>query len=78
MRIVKWGKSLAVRIPATVVEALKLKPGDDIEIAVVGTRAFGIKRGAPSRELLASLRKFRGRLPVDFSLDRSDANGREK
>jgi Antidote-toxin recognition MazE, bacterial antitoxin len=28
MQVAKWGNSLAVRLPATVVEALDLKEGD--------------------------------------------------
>ena len=44
MQVAKWGNSLAVRIPQTVVEALKLKEGDDIEITVAGTRRFEIAR----------------------------------
>ena len=35
MQVAKWGNSLAVRLPAAVVEALELKEGDDIEIHVV-------------------------------------------
>ena len=34
MQIAKWGNSLAVRLPAAVVEALELKEGDEIEIFV--------------------------------------------
>ncbi len=30
MRVVKWGNSLAIRLPATVVEVLDLKEGDEI------------------------------------------------
>jgi antitoxin MazE len=32
MQVAKWGDSLAIRLPAAVVEALKLKEGDDVEI----------------------------------------------
>ena len=76
MQVSKWGNSLAVRLPATVVEALQLKEGDDIEVHVVGARAFGVKRAPGARELLARLRKFRGRLPADFKFDRIEANER--
>jgi len=76
MQVAKWGNSLAVRIPAVVVEALRLKEGDDIEIQVAGKRAFDIKKSASARELLARLRKFRGRLPADFKFDRMEANER--
>jgi len=76
MQVAKWGNSLAVRLPVAVVEALKLEEGDEIEIHVVGARAFEIKRRAEFREVLAQLRKFRGRLPADFKFDRMEANDR--
>jgi antitoxin MazE len=76
MQVAKWGNSLAVRLPAVVVEALKLKEGDDIEIQVAGERSFDVKRAASPRELLSHLRKYRGRLPADFKFDRLEANER--
>lgn len=76
MQVAKWGNSLAVRLPATVVEALDLKPGDNIEIHVAGTRDFSVEKAAGARDLLARLRKYRGRLPVDFKFDRLEANER--
>ena len=76
MQVAKWGNSLAVRLPAAVVEALKLKVGDEIEIQVAGTRTFEVKKCPGARELLARLRKFRGRLPADFKFDRLEANER--
>jgi antitoxin MazE len=76
MQVSKWGNSLAVRLPAAVVEALQLKEGDDIEVHVIGARAFGVKKAPGARELLARLRKFRGRLPADFKFDRIEANER--
>ena len=76
MKVAEWGNSLAVRLPASVVEALSLKPGDDIEIHIIGDRRFGVERAPGARELLARLRKFRGRLPADFKFDRLDANER--
>jgi antitoxin MazE len=76
MQVAKWGNSLAVRLPITVVEALDLKPGDNIEIHVVGERSFAIGKAPGARELLSRLRKYRGRLPADFKFDRLDANER--
>jgi len=75
-RVQKWGNSLAVRLPAAVVEALALKEGDEIEIHVAGARAFEVRRRPGARELLARLRKFRGRLPTDFKFDRLEAHER--
>jgi antitoxin MazE len=74
MQVAKWGNSLAVRLPAAVVEALALKEGDEIEIHVAGARQFAVARKPDRRELLIRLRAFRGRLPADFKFDRDDAN----
>jgi len=76
MQVAKWGNSLAVRIPATVVDALALKEGDEIEIHVADAREFGVARKPSREELLTRLRAFRGRLPEDFKFDRDEANAR--
>ncbi len=76
MHVAKWGNSLAIRLPAAVVEALALKEGDDIEIRVEGARSFAVARKPGRAELIARLRAFRGRLPADFIFDRDEANGR--
>ncbi|SJZ58091.1 antitoxin MazE [Enhydrobacter aerosaccus] len=76
MRVAKWGNSLAVRLPASVVDALELKEGDEIEIDVAGSRQFAVKRSPGRQELLKQLRAFRGRLPADFKFDRDEANAR--
>jgi antitoxin MazE len=73
MRVAKWGNSLAIRLPRSVVEALKLKEGDKIEVHVAGRRAFEIERSPTAQELLRRLRKFRGRLPAGFRFDRLEA-----
>ena len=77
MQVAKWGNSLAVRLPAAVVEALSLREGDDIEIEVAGARAFEIRKKPEARELLARIRKYRGRLPADFKFDRLAAHARD-
>jgi antitoxin MazE len=76
MQVAKWGNSLAVRLPTAVVEALKLKEGDEIEIHVADGRQFGVARKPGRGELLKRLRAFRGRLPADFKFDRDEANAR--
>ena len=75
-QISKWGNSLAVRLPATVVEVLQLREGDDIQTHVLGQRSFAVDKKADGRELLARLRKYRGRLPADFHFDRLEAHER--
>jgi antitoxin MazE len=76
MLVAKWGNSLAVRLPATVVEALELKEGDEIEIHIADAREFAVARKPGRDELLKRLRAFRGRLPADFKFDREEANAR--
>lgn len=76
MQVAKWGNSLAVRLPAAVVEVLKLKQGDEIEIKVAGSRQFEIARKPGREELLERLRQFRGLMPPDFKFDRDEANAR--
>jgi antitoxin MazE len=76
MQISKWGNSLAIRLPKAVVEALRLKEGDSVEVHVAGARSLEIERVPPPEELLKRLRKFRGRLPEGFRFDRLEANER--
>ncbi len=73
MQVAKWGNSLAVRLPAAVVEALGLEEGDQIAIHVAGERAFEVERLPNRQELLDRLRKYRGRLPAGFRFDRIEA-----
>jgi antitoxin MazE len=76
MRVSKWGNSLAIRLPAAVVDLLELKEGDEIEITLADARRFNVSRKASRAELLKRLRAFRGRLPEDFKFDRDEANAR--
>ena len=76
MQVAKWGNSLAVRLPAAVVEALRLKEGDEIDIHVAGEREFAVARKPSREDFLNRLRAYRGRLPRDFKFDRDQANDR--
>jgi antitoxin MazE len=76
MQVAKWGNSLAVRLPAAVIEALGLKEGDDIEIMVAGSRTFEVSKKPEVAEVLTRLRKYRGRLPDGFKFDRLEAHER--
>jgi antitoxin MazE len=76
MQVAKWGNSLAVRIPAVVVEALELKEGDQITIHVAGKREFEVDRDRRRQKALEGLRKLRRPFPPDFKFDREEANAR--
>jgi antitoxin MazE len=76
MQVSKWGNSLAIRLPAAVVEALELKEGDDIEIRVAGEKAFEVTRDRSRERALERLRKLQRPLPPGFVFDRDDIYGR--
>lgn len=78
MQVAKWGNSLAVRLPAAVVQALNLTEGEEIELHVVGERSLEVARKTPPQELLNRLRRLRGRLPADFRFDRLEANDADR
>lgn len=76
MQVRKWGNSLAIRLPATVVEALHLKDGDDVEIHIAGARSFGVARDQARARAMDNIRAFAKQLPPDWKFDREDANAR--
>jgi antitoxin MazE len=76
MQVSKWGNSLGIRLPAAVVEALKLKDGDQIEVRVAGPREFEISRDSSREEAIDRLRKLRRPLPPGFTFDRVAATER--
>jgi antitoxin MazE len=76
MQVAKWGNSLAVRFPASLVQALNLKEGEEIELHLLGERSLAVARKDTPEQMLGRLRALRGRLPVDFHFDRQEAQGR--
>lgn len=76
MKVAKWGNSLAIRLPAIVVEALELKVGDEVELLAPGERSLRVETRKSRRQLIERLRKYEGRLPPDFKFDRLEANER--
>jgi antitoxin MazE len=76
MQVCKWGNSFAIRLPAAVVEALKLKEGDEIEVRVAGKRTFDIARDRTLEQALERMRALRKPLPPGWKFDRDEANRR--
>jgi antitoxin MazE len=77
MQVSKWGNSLAIRLPAAVVEVMGLKEGDQIEVSVDGTQKLAVRRLSDAdRAALLRLRALRGLIPADFKFDRLEANAR--
>jgi antitoxin MazE len=76
MQVSKWGNSLAVRIPASVVEKLGLVEGDEIEIEIAGARHFRIGRDERRSKAVERLKAFGWQLPPGFTFSRDEANER--
>jgi len=77
MQVGRWGNSLAVRLPSAVVEALQLREGDEIEIELVGDRAFRVARDTTRDDALARLQALAWAPPPGFRFAREDANERD-
>ena len=76
MQVGKWGNSLAVRLPAAVVEILGLKEGDEIEIEIAGDRTLRVERDPKREKALETLRALAWKLPPGFKFSRDEANER--
>ena len=81
MQVGRWGNSLAVRLPSALVEALELKPGDEIQIRIDNGRDIALGRKSDRAALIERLRTFRSLLPPeivfeDFVFDGVEANER--
>lgn len=76
MQVSKWGNSLAVRLPVAVVDGLKLREGDEIEIVIAGSRRFEVRRDKSRDKALEALRALKQPLPPGFVFSRDDANAR--
>jgi len=76
MQVSKWGNSLAVRLPAVVVEALDLKEGDEIEISIAGKRDFKVARDRSKERALEQIRQMKWSFPPDFKFNREEINER--
>ena len=72
MKLAKWGNSLAVRIPAEVVETLKLAPGEEIQFEVTGEHQFQVSRDRRRLEALEDIRKLARPLPPGYKFNREE------
>ena len=76
MQVSKWGNSLAIRLPASVVEKLELLEGDEIEIEIAGPRVFRVGRDTRRLKALERLKALNWSLPPGFLFSREEANER--
>lgn len=76
MRISRWGNSLGVRLPRSVVSELGLKPGDDLEIVAATPDRIVV---AQDRRRVLAVDRMRARawpVPEGYAFDRDEVNAR--
>ena len=76
MLVSKWGNSLAVRLPKELVDALKLSPGDELNVVEAKKGRLAVEKVDKRGEFLAQAEQFRFPLPEGYKFDRDEANER--
>jgi antitoxin MazE len=76
MQVAKWGNSLAVRLPRTLVDRLKLKVGDKIEVTDADAQRLVITKADKAAAALQRMKKRSWTAPTDYRFDRDEANSR--
>ncbi len=77
MQISKWGNSLAVRLPKTLVDQLGLKEGDELNVVAASKETIEVEtKQAQRRRAIERLASLNWTLPPDYKFDRDEANER--
>jgi len=76
MKVAKWGNSLAVRLPAALVEKLNLKEGDEVNLAVGAGGELEVSPDLDRQRILKRIRSLRVPLPPGFKFNREEAHER--
>ena len=72
MKIAKWGNSMAIRIPADVVEKLGFSPNEEVEIRVTGEDSFEVNRDRRRQNAIEAIRKLAVPLPEGYKFNREE------
>ena len=74
MQVARWGNSLAVRIPKSVVDEFGLKEGDKLDVRW-SRGAVDLSRDE-RRAAIERIRQMAKPLPPSYKFDRDEANSR--
>ena len=72
MKVARWGNSLAVRLPRTLVDELALKDGDEVELVAGAGGRIEVVRDETREAALEALRATRWSLPDGYRFDRAE------
>jgi antitoxin MazE len=73
MQVSRWGNSLAVRLPARLVQELGLKEGDELEIVRAKEGSLEVGRKSTLEELFERIRQIPNKFPAGYKFRREDA-----
>ncbi len=76
MRVSKWGNSLAVRLPKSLVDDLGLKSGDELEVVSAKSNGIVVARDERRERAVERMRQRALSFPDGYSFDRDEANSR--
>jgi antitoxin MazE len=76
MQVSKWGNSLAVRLPQTLIDQLGLKEGDELNVVDVVERMLVVEKEDRRKTALERIASLNWTMPSDYKFDREEANER--
>jgi antitoxin MazE len=76
MQVAKWGNSLAVRLPKSLVDELGLKVGDDLAVLAASATSLEVEKRDDRLAAIAELNQFKFKVPAEYRFDREEANAR--
>ncbi len=76
MIVSKWGNSLAVRLPKSLVDELGLNEGDELAVVKARSREIAVAKEDRKTDFLSAMVKFNWPAAKDYKFNRDDANAR--
>lgn len=76
MRVSRWGNSLGVRLPQKLVNALGLKPGDELEVVAATPTRIVVAKADSRVQAIERMRAREWPIPEGYSFDRDEVNAR--
>jgi antitoxin MazE len=72
MKVAKWGNSLAIRLPASLVEQLGLKEGDEVELTRGAQGSLEVSPDERRKQAIERMRALSVPIPPDFRFNREE------
>jgi len=76
MVVSRWGNSLAVRLPRTLVERLGLQPGDELEVVAATSERIAVAKDPRRADAVDRMRARALRFPDGYVFDREGIHAR--